>query len=280
MATNGKAHPDTSIVTVDAVGRDPHDAVREELHARRARARDRPAPDWLCVQAVRARRRVRAGRAAHPDVLEHLAVLQPPLAGRGPLRLERRRKRSRSRRPVDRHRGFDQRRVRAADPRHRPGDRAPGRIEDGRHQRAAARRRAGHRLGRGFRSTWPWASRRWPTGRALHALHDPDHRARREAALRARARLRARPSTRHRPPDLGDAPTRPGQRHRSRGLQRRLGPLAGRREDRHRRPQQGGVVLWVHAAARHRGLGGVERHPTRSGRSSVARSPPRSGAAT
>ena len=38
-----------------------------------------------------------------------------------------------------------------------------------------------------FPSTWPRASRRWPTG-ACTARPTPDHRARREAALRARAR--------------------------------------------------------------------------------------------
>ena len=40
----------------------------------------------------------------------------------------------------------------------------------------------------------------------------------------------------------------------------RMGRVAGRGQDGHRQPQQGRVVLRLHPAGRHRGLGGIERH--------------------
>ena len=249
---------------------------------RRARARDRPAPDGLGVQAVRARGRVRAGRAADPDLLERLALLQPA-AGTTTTTASRTPREAAAARstcgPPPRTRSTSCSRSSSSTSGPRPCRRSPRR----------------------------WASRttfrRWPRSRpvpprsrpldmavglrdarqrrrALHPVHGRDDRARRRRALyehEADCERVLRPDIAHQ--ITGDARARAGERHRGERLQCRLGHVAGRRQDRHRRPEQGGVVLRLHAPARDRGLGRVQRQPVLPRRrSSAARWRPRSGA--
>ena len=221
MATNRKAHPDTSIVTVDAQSGAIRTMLWEELHARRARARYRPTR--LALRSSRSCSPPRSSRAC-----------RPPRRTRAPRRSAAPSGRTRttaSRTPKEAVTVVDlwtatedsinvvfAQLILDIGPETVPPVASKMGVTNELPPVAALATGSAR-----SRSTWPWASRRWPTG-ACTARPDPDHRARREAALRARARLRAR-----RRPDIAHLISAMLQRvpvsgTAQPGLQRRLGP--------------------------------------------------------
>ncbi len=183
-----------------SIGRREGDPLGKELSQGGARPGHHRPPARVGVQAVRARRGVPAGHPADADLLERVTVVLPALGRRGPLRVERRGRGSRHRRPVDRHRGLDQRRIRAAHLRcraergrrdRRADDRdgppnggvpAGGGARDG--LRGHLSDRHGHRL-----------SDDRERREALRPLHGPVDRAGRQGAPATRADVRPRPQS-------------------------------------------------------------------------------------
>ena len=283
MPSNGKAHPDTSIVTVDTNS----GAIRTMLSGKNfmedelALATD-PHPTGSAFKPFVLAAAFEQGVPPDADLLERVAVLQPPVGRRRQLRRERRGQRQRQGRPVDRHRGLDQRRVRPAHPRHRPRDRAAGR------RRRWASRPTFPRWPRSRpvrprcrRSTWRWASRRSPTA-GVHCTPYTVQTIERdgEHALRARGRLRARAAPRHRPPHLGHAASAC-----RRAAPRRAPSTAGARGRSPARPAPPTSTRRCGSAATPassppRCGSGPTATRTRSARCSAARWPRRSGATT
>ena len=127
---------------------------------------------------------------------------------------------------------------------------------------AGARDRLGGDLAR---STWPPATRRSrTTGKHCEPYTVQIDRARRQGAAGARARVRPRPQAGRRSPDHVDARGRAGLGHGGERV-RRMGELAGRREDRHGAGEHERLVRRLHEAVHDRRLGRLAREPLSDG---------------
>ena len=223
LPSNGTAHPDTSIVSVDP----SNGAIRTMVSGKDFQEDDldlaaTPHPTGSAFKPFVLAAAFEQGVPPTQTYSSASPFCSPLWQDDRPLRVQRRRRqRRRQGRSVDRDRRLDQRRVRPTDLGHRPRNRASGRVEDGRHRRPSAGRVARDGFCRGVaarhgRRLRDPRQRRRP----LHALHRPDDHPRRQDAVRTRAQLRTGPASGHRAPDHRDARTGAEVRHRGERLLR------------------------------------------------------------